>query len=150
MTAIAARKSTRTMAADSQMEVDDMKTRGDKKIVRVDGWLYGITGKSCPPAKALIKWIASKKGDESRKPWPRYNFNLLTLSPEGNMYLLGNNGDMEEIHEDYWGVGSGGAVAIGVLYQGGTPEEAIQAACKHSTGVGGPIQVEVLDGRPGD
>ena len=143
MTAIAGRNG--KMAADSQAEIDNLKTlRADQKIVRVDGWLVGMSGSKCPPAAALTKWFGSKKDTESRKPWPRYKFNLLCMSPESRLYLLDEAGDLEQIREEFWAVGSGSEVCIGAMSRGATAEEAVACAIRFASGCGGEIQIEKL------
>jgi len=136
------------MAAESQSEVENLKLMGDQKIIRVDGWLVGCSGEKCPPMHSLAKWFGAKKGLESRKPWPRYKFDLLLLSPDHKLYLLDQNGDLEEVHEPFWAVGSGAEVCIGALSEGAPAERAVLRATKYAAGCGGAITVETLDDRP--
>ena len=47
----------------------------------------------------------------------------------------------EAIEDKYWAHGSGGNVALGALYMGATPQEAVKAATYHDTYTGRGIQV---------
>lgn len=118
---------------------------GDQKLIKVDGWIIGCSGEKCPPMAGLAKWFGSKKGLESRKPWPRYKFNLLLLSPDGVLYLLDEKGDLEAVKEDFWAVGSGAEICIGAMSQGADATAAVRAAIKFASGCGGEVRTETLD-----
>ena len=142
MTVIAANRE--MMVGDTQCIHDDTRVSTHRKIHVVRDMLVGYAG--CMDSGIdFLEWCKRGKGSKG-KPGG--------LSEEFTGLLLDENGIYEykgplvpiRIEGDVWAIGSGAQAALGAMYMGADPEEAVQIACAIDPYCGGPITVEALEG----
>ncbi len=142
MTVIAANRE--MMAGDTQCIHDDRVVSTHRKVHVVRDMLVGYAW-SVDCGIEFLEWC--KRGMGSRgKPGG--------LSDEFTGLLLNENGIYEykgplvpiRVEGDVWAIGSGAQAAMGAMYMGADPEEAVQIACAIDPYCGGPITVERLQG----
>jgi ATP-dependent protease HslVU (ClpYQ) peptidase subunit len=63
------------------------------------------------------------------------------ISVKGQLFIICSDFTVVQDEEGFYGIGSGGAYAVGALYAGSTPEDAIRTAMKFDVNTGGNIQI---------
>ena len=107
-----------------------------KVFLLSDGRIVGIAGCAYTPG-AFVPWLESG-GDKPDLP---ECFEALVLHPNGRCQSY--NEKCFAMDQEVPAVtGSGGAVALGAMLAGKSPEEAVAIACLRDTGTGGTIVVE--------
>lgn len=141
MTAIAASIITRTMAADTRMNVGDFYFPC-KKIVRVGNKLIGAAGTNTETTK-FIQYMEDLITDEFT-PKPKIkkdaDFEALVMDDEG-LYYYEHDCIPNKILREFHAIGSGGAPTLAALLCGKTPEQAVKIACEINSQCGLPVTV---------
>jgi hypothetical protein len=108
------------------------------KIVGKRSALIGVAGDSILGDK-FIGWYGTKK----KKPTgfgKGADFEALVLEEDG-IYHFDEYLSRNKISREWYAIGSGSHAALGALYAGKTPEEAVEIACKVDPHSGLPLQV---------
>jgi ATP-dependent protease HslVU (ClpYQ) peptidase subunit len=136
-----------TIFADAKkgvMVCDSKTTLGNTwfastKVHRIGDDLVGFAGYRAEAMKWL-DWFSNGK----RGPQPKItNSEALILSSEGLIYIDGT-GESNPIERGYFGVGSGGAIAVGAFMAGADAKKAVDIACQVDANSGGTIYVHKL------
>lgn len=129
------------MAADS-FTTDGMQI---EKIIQLPTMLIGFCGDAYF-AQMLADWVI----EGERGPCPPWDINfaeegdrayeteLLILDKNG-LYSMDGRGKRIRITGPYAAIGSGSAVALGAMYFGHSPSDAVAAACVHDSHTKAPI-----------
>lgn len=133
MTTIAVNK--KSMAADSQFTHQNLITRGDK-IFKLGDDIIGYCG-DVESGTSFIDW---KKGGEKPAELEE-DFEAFVLSKSGQITWYGSKMIALPIKEKFTAIGSGSHLAIGAMYAGLSPEEAVKIACKVDTFSCLPVKV---------
>ncbi len=123
------------MASDSQFTHQGLITKGDK-LFEVGSDIIGYCG-SVESGIAFIEW---KRGGEKPVEIDE-DFEAYILSKSGSITWYGCKLIPAPVRESFSALGSGSHLAIGAMYQGATPEEAVKIACKVDTGSCLPVKV---------
>lgn len=137
-----------TIAADARAGVmvsDSRCTGSDQwfpmtKVHRIGDELLGLAGnvKDC---NTWLKWYrGGKKGGRPKLE----NFIAIALRKDG-VYEIGADGLDMLIERGFHGVGSGGAIAVGVLIAGHDAKTAVEIACQVDPGSGGGVVTYTLE-----
>ena len=129
------------MAADSQFTHQNLITKGDK-IFQVGDDIIGYAG-DVEAGVAFIEW---KKGGEKPVELDE-DFEAIVLSKSGKITWYGPKLLPIVIKEKFTALGSGSHLAIGAMYRGASPEEAVKIACKVDTGSCLPVNVFNIKGK---
>lgn len=105
-----------------------------------DGCIVGISGSSY----AVETFLAWNPKEDVLCDVPE-DFEALVLHPDGTCRSYNNKG-MGMDQELPAVSGSGGAIALGAMLAGATPEEAVRIACQRDICTGGIVTVEHLKG----
>ena len=135
MTCIAYRDG--VMAADGQMEYDRVKMPC-VKIAKRRGHLFGAAGAECPPLAELIDAFFDLD-EETRQIMKGYEFNMLVVTPQGEIQVWDENMSFEPVLQPFHAIGTGDVGALCAMEVGATAVQAVKAACKWVPGIGGPI-----------
>lgn len=133
MTTIAINKT--SIAADSQFTHQNLITKGDK-LFRVGDDIIGFAG----AVEAGIAFVDWKKGGEKPVELDE-DFEAFVLSKDGRITWYGSKMVPIPVKEKFTAIGSGSHLAIGAMYAGLSPEEAVKIACKVDTGSCLPVKV---------
>lgn len=123
-----------------------------QKVFKHRGWLYGASG-DCPEAGDLQEWLFKKIKDPRKAP--RFNrpsfanrdFNILAVSPAGEICLIRHYGDLEVVPSAFYAIGIGKEFCMGAMAHGASAEEAVALAIKHCESVGGDVTMVRLKGK---
>lgn len=129
------------MAADTQAtDGGGIKCTKTQKIFVANDCVIGICG-ALFDALVFVEWFKDPK--KNRKPClsNEADFLALVLRPDRRVELWTANLVPNEVTEDYYAIGSGGAVAMGAMYCGATAEKAVEAAIKWDGNTGGTVIV---------
>jgi hypothetical protein len=134
------------VATKTAMYSDSSCTVGDSyypcyKIVRYKGELLGVAGKN----RSIEKFIRWYQG--TRKQMMDFNeledggdsFSVIILNKKGIFYYE-DCSLRDEVLRDFHGCGTGWPAAHAALLCGKSPREAIELACKTTSGCGLPVQ----------
>lgn len=111
-----------------------------RKIHRLkDGRIVGMCGSVYHQAP-FLEWLAN--GGE--KPTMNDNFEALVLSPDGTLRSYDEHCRAIELSIPNV-AGSGGALALGAMLAGASPERAVSIAAERDTASGGAIAVLHID-----
>lgn len=129
----------RTIAADTLMcYSNERATARVQKLVRLDRHIFAITGS--PILNALVDWYFGGARPKN-KPDVLDEWTLLVIDPEGRMSLYSHAKPYPGPVKAPFAMGSGGEYALGAMYAGAPPVEAVEIACKLSVHCGGEITV---------
>lgn len=128
------------MAGDTSTWNGQTCARIGTKVRRIQGWLIGHAGDLGP----AIQFIDSLK--KSRLDPLKYlqeyhvktGFTLLLVCPEGRIYEF-EGGAVTRVQEKYHAIGSGSDLALGAMFVGATPVDALRAARYHNDSTSGRI-----------
>jgi hypothetical protein len=107
------------------------------KLCRKGAAILGTAGDSILGDK-FVGWYGTKK----RKPQgfgKGADFEALVLEETG-LYHFDEYLSRNKVNREWFSVGSGASAALGALYAGATPEQAIEIACKVDPHSGLPLQ----------
>lgn len=124
-----------TMAADTQLNHQGIKNHGTK-IHRTDNAIIGVAG-DYMAAMVFVDWYENR---ESRRPDLGHEdgFEALVLTAEGVEYWTANLRPTP-ITSDYYAIGSGSHLALGAMFMGATPAQAVEVAANFDLHTGGSI-----------
>jgi hypothetical protein len=122
------------------------------KVFKHKGWIYGASG-DCPEASDLQYWLF--KGLKSprdqppfkRAPFPNRDFNILAVSPNGEICVIRHHGDLEVVPGDFYAVGAGKEFCMGAMAYGASAADAVALSIKHCEAVGGDVTTVRLRGK---
>lgn len=124
------------MASDSLCVDNGTRSRGDK-IFEVRGDLLGVAG-DYNQAKVFVAWYRDKR---KRKPDVKADIEILVLTKKGELVLWTSELIPDVLKADFWAIGTGRDVALGIMHDGGTPERAVEIACLVDVNSGLPVVV---------
>jgi ATP-dependent protease HslVU (ClpYQ) peptidase subunit len=131
----------KTIAADSLVTYGHERGAGKvEKIVVRDGRIYALGGLGCMMA-ALIEW--HKAGADPRNTPPctsEIGWDLIVIDAGGIVRYSSAAPYAAPVHAP-WGLGQGAEFALGAIYAGASPKEAVEIACRLSTTSGLPVKV---------
>lgn len=123
---------------------DDTYYEGPKLFRKDIGGNSAIIGTSGSHilGEVFIKWYGTKK----KKPnfGPKADFEALVVTKDG-LYHYDEDLSGGKVNREWFAIGSGSFAALGALYAGKTPEEAVEIATKIDPYSGLPIQILKLD-----
>lgn len=124
------------MAGDSQVTDGDIKSRC-QKVYRINGDFVGFAG-SLQDGLQFIEWYK----DQSKDKPSLDNFEGLVLQKDGTIlhYESALIPTTLAPHPHY-AIGNGSHWAMGAMYAGFTPDQAVRLCCKHLDGISGPVRV---------
>lgn len=115
-----------------------------QKVFKYKGWLYGASG-DCPEASDLRHWLFNGLKDPrsmppfKREPFLNRDFNVLAVSPKGEICLIRHLGDLEVVPSKFYAVGAGKEFCMGAMAFGATAAEAVALSIQHNEAVGGEV-----------
>lgn len=133
MTTIAVNKD--EMAGDSLVDDGGIRAK-TTKIFRVKNDLVGLAG-SLGEGLEWIEWYGSDTDDD---PPTLANTNIIILKKGGQIYTIDPTGFPIKASEKFYAIGSGAPAAMGAMYAGKTPTEAVKIACKVCISTGLPVK----------
>lgn len=109
------------------------------KVFRVGDELIGLAG-SVRDATSWLRWyVEGKKGQRPKGD----GFSALILRKDG-LYAVSSDAFEMLIERGYYGIGSGGGIAVGAFMAGATVKKAVEIACKVDANSGGTVIVHKL------
>jgi hypothetical protein len=129
------------------MAADSFCSDGNRvaKVVRLPRALLGYCG-DLYFANRILDWFrAGERGPFPEAPSDELAIetNLLRLSRSG-IHLVSGRGVVVEVTGAYAAIGSGADVALGAMFQGATPSQALAAAIYHDANTKAPVDHEYL------
>lgn len=139
------------MAADSRAFSGDSGYIGTKMKIRrlPDGRLIGASSSRVGAGEAILDWYAAGADIKNRPDGvDRDDVNLLVVHPDGRAQIANDGWTLTGmLSNPYFAIGSGVEYAQAVLEFGGTPEQAVEIACKFDSYSGLPV-VSLTHGTP--
>lgn len=127
------------LAADKQGTCNGSPSGASYKVICTDDAVFAITG-TLNKGLAFINWLTD--GDENSKPPKLKGTLVLQMDKKTGKACLWEAGNVAlPVEDKYYATGSGGDIALGAMYMGATPEEAVKAAIKHDISTGLGVQV---------
>lgn len=109
------------------------------KVFRVRDELIGLAG-NVKDAVAWLNWYSEgKKGNRPKGD----TFNALILRSEG-LYAVSSDSFEMLIERGFYGIGSGGGIAVGAFMAGADAKKAVEIACRIDANSGGDVVVHKL------
>ncbi len=133
------------LAGDTSVCQDESRTYIRTKVFRVKGWLIGYGGTL---AECQLTIEAMKKSrlmpDKYLKTYtvPK-DVTLLMVDPKGRIWEY-EHGISIRVPGKYHAIGLGSDVALGAMYVGANPVQALRAAKYHNKGTAGNITKRTL------
>ena len=140
MTTIAARFSTREIAADSMVSGDDSFYLVEKLRVGKNS-IFGACGDW---DKCLKMFQALESGELDSD----IDVTVLELRNDG-IWIYESTIIPARIKNDFWAIGTGANFAIAAMHLGKSPAEAVEIACQYDTSSHLPIDSKILGGSRG-
>lgn len=133
------------MAADSNVVYGNLIIGSAQKVLKTDdGFLVGGSGNLANLAM-FFDWFQNEdEGKPSLDELKLEDIDVITVDPDGNVFIIDSSGWPMEIKADYYVSGTGSQIAMGAMAQGATAIQAVELACKFVPGCGGDIQVVKL------
>lgn len=129
------------LASDSLIQAGGMRSGSATKIIKTrDGFLAGGAGEM----GKMVRFLRWADGDKSEPTEDLEGFEGILVYPDGRVISYDGTGEPLDIKSEFYALGTGSDIAIGVMEMGGTPQQAVKAAIKWSTGCGGKVQVVKL------
>ena len=135
----------RTMAGDSLTNAGGIVTRLAPKVHRLpDGRIFGCSGVTvdCLKFEAYLR-------DGGEQPKVGDEWSALVLNTDGTVDYY-DEGFIPVRYLLPAAIGSGREIALGAMYAGATPTQAVEIAAKVDTCTGGPITSETREYQPGE
>jgi hypothetical protein len=124
------------IAADSYSTTDQLFCASISKIVRTpEGGVAGACGEAQEIAAFLDE---AGRGNGMKFRSKSDDFEGILVLPSGEVWLVEPRGSYRA-EAPHHVCGSGSMLALGAFHMGATPEQAVEAACAHSTSCRGPI-----------
>ena len=136
------------MAADTRVSIEGCVYYHAPKIFKIRNSLFG-TAKDGMMCLVIIEWLKTKDRNPLKlyEHWTdetdRSDAWVLELDKNG-IYLWDGWGMREQLLDQRYAIGSGSKIAITLLDEGKTLEEAVEGAIKLDQYSGNPIQSEYL------
>jgi len=141
-----------------KIAVDSRNTDGvgcvvlTNKIERLKDGRYFLGSGHCLTIGKAKRWAEKKFAEKDRPNFgemfsdaDEFGFSCLVISPDGkSAFLIDNEMEPQPVLDDFLGVGSGAAYALGALEAGATPEQAVTIATARDGNRGGPVRVANL------
>lgn len=99
--------------------------------------LVGVAGEECPSNEYIVRWLHDNPLHDL--PVMTGKFELLLATDRGKILLVDQDGDVSEIRNPFWAIGSGAEICMGFMAAGGSAAEAVAAAIKWSPKCGGDV-----------
>ena len=126
----------KTLAADTAMEFDGIKVRFTGKLRRfASGCLAGFAG-DVPSGIKLLDWLESDDLNAKLELDADVDVGAILVTPDGGLTLYGGDGVEIPLEGPYATLGSGAALALGVLIAGKSAVDAVQAAIERDPNSG--------------
>ena len=138
MTTIAARFSTREIAADSMCSSDEAFYLVEKLRKGKDS-IYG----GCGDWDKLLKFYQAIETNEEIKKPADLDVTVLALKNDG-IWIYESTIIPARIKNDFWAIGTGAGYAIAAMHLGLSPREAVAVACLYDTSSHEPIDTMKL------
>ncbi|MER8792494.1 hypothetical protein NKH71_32625 [Mesorhizobium sp. M0983] len=139
------------MAADSRAFPGHSGYIGTKMKIRrlPDGRLIGASSGRAGACEAILDWyVAGADIKNTPHSVDRDDLHLLVVHPDGCAQIASHRWTLTGmLSNPYFAIGSGAKHAQAVLEFGGTPEQAVEVACKLDWGSGLPV-VSLTHGTP--
>lgn len=143
MTVIAYRAG--VLAADTMaVHNEHIKVLNSCKVIKRRGHLLAVAGDLCPANPLILKWFFAKSGMEKRTPYHGMKFDLMVITPEEQIQMWDQRGEVEIMHVPFYAIGSGKEYAMGAMEMGATAQQAVAAAIKWCPTVGGKVVARKL------
>ena len=127
----------KTLAADRLMSANGDRVGYITKAHRApDGSVFGVSGPTAD-CQRFVRWLTEEPND---KPDLSEDFSALVLSPEGVVTYYCSKLEPVEFGE-VSAIGSGADFAIGAMFAGASPQEAVKIACIRDVYSGGDVTV---------
>jgi len=150
------------LASDRQITYGKQKTLCDSKFFQVGDVIVGFTGASYE-SMLFRNYLSDRLNNddldlEDAYDWNEAIFEFQTVISskkkdfectnshiliQNNRIFYSTGSFVQEVME-YMAIGSGSQVALGVLYLGGTPSDAVKAACEYDTGCSGGPHLKII------
>lgn len=134
MTCIAYRDG--TLAGDTLWVENGVKHYASK-VAKHKGHLIGMCGEDVPALDDVLDWLGD--ADVKKEEFKKVDFQLLVVTPEGDMYSIDNRGLKHKIKQPFWAVGSGCHAALGAMEFGADAKQAVKVAIKYINYCGGKV-----------
>lgn len=115
-----------------------------------NGWLTGVSG-PVAEAQQYLDWFDEQKFKRQDRILfeqlpPGIEYGALLVSPNDEFFIIesGSYFPFKPLDE-YAAEGSGAQIALGVMFHGGSAEDAVRAAIRYVPNCGGDIQVYKRD-----
>lgn len=130
---------TRTlMVSDSRISEGNSHFHSPK-LFRVDDSILGLAG-DWEDALKFLEWFTAGADPNATPEYEENTFDALELNHSG-LYAWDKGLHRVTILNQHHAVGSGAQAALGALFMGATPEQAIEAASQIDMFTSGPIQM---------
>lgn len=134
------------LAADTMaIHNEHIKVLNSPKVFKRRGCLCAAAGDLVPPNPLLAKWFFAVEGDEKRPAYHGMKFDLIVITPEGQIQLWDQRGEPEILDVPFYAIGSGKEFAMGAMAMGASAVEAVRVAIKWCPTVGGHVVSRRLD-----
>lgn len=157
MTTVVVDRKLRAMAGDKQMTCDNQRAK-HVKVSKVEDVIIGYCGVSEAGVAFKLWYETYLKNDvaiasglpanpDRDKHYPATDdFSALVLHKSGKLYWYGKLGYGVEVHDRYFGIGSGSDYGLGALYAGASLEQAVKIASKLDNKTGMGVTLLLFDG----
>lgn len=141
------------IAADSRNTDSTGSVVLTNKIELLKDGRYFLGSGHCLTIGKAKRWAEKNFTEKSRPEFgalfgddkDNFAFSCLVISPDGKQaILIDDEMEPQDVLDDFLGVGTGAAYALGALEAGATPEDALAIAIARDGNSGGPIRVADL------
>lgn len=120
------------MAADSRAFAGHSMPIGAKrKIHRLpDGGMIGVSTNRAGMAEALIAWVRGGADPKDAPQMGEKKFSILWVKSDGGVfYACDEFAFSGPLKGDFWAIGSGDGIALGIMAMGGSAKRAVELVC---------------------
>ena len=141
MTTIVASKKHRTMVADRKVTDTAASMRyHTKKLRAIGSSIVGCAGDSSAISK-FVRWLEAGAPQDGRPKFDRDATLAALLMNEKGLFIFDTECEPDEIEQDFYAVGSGGAAAMAAMFMGASPKKAAEIAAKVDVNTEGPFDI---------
>jgi len=135
------------IAGDTQLTVAGQCTFGVEKVGRTKNFLFGYAG-SLAGMPRMYDWVRKMELAWEIEGWHfatppenmgEMNATVMLVDRGGKVWILTEDGGLQQIHTDSYAIGSGEAYALGALHVGADAVDAVGAATRWDINSGGLI-----------